>query len=59
MPKAAVLGTAASGLGDRFVYGAATGQMFVDKNSPAAGGVRLIATFTNLAILDDGDFVIV
>ena len=58
-PGQFVLGTAAIDLDDRFIYDGATGNLFFDKNGLAPGGVKLIATFTNFAILDAGDFVIV
>lgn len=58
-PNQFVLGTAAVDADDRFIYDGATGNLFFDKNGLAPGGVKLIATFSNLAVLDASDFVIV
>ena len=42
----------------RFVYETDTGQLFHDSNGSAAGGKTLIATLTNLPLLDAGDFLL-
>ena len=44
---------------DRFIYDSDDGKLYYDQNGTGLGGSRLIATFTNLAVLDAGDFIIV
>jgi len=50
----------AGDLNDRFIYNTMTGDLFFDSNGSAAGGHRLIATFTGLLpVLAASDFDIV
>lgn len=43
----------------RFIYNTATGDLHYDSNGSNAGGDNIIATFSNLVVLDAGDFVVV
>jgi len=44
---------------DRFIYNTLSGDLIYDNDGSAAGGDRLIATFTNLVPLSASDFIIV
>jgi len=45
---------------DRFVFNSATNELFFDSNGDAAGGSRLIATFTTTPVgISASDFDIV
>jgi Ca2+-binding RTX toxin-like protein len=51
-------GPAAADANDHIIYNKATGALFYDTNGNAAGGVILVATLTNHAILTAADFVV-
>ena len=58
-PNAFVTGTKALSAEDRFIYDGAAGRLYFDSNGNAAGGARLIATFSNLAAITDTDIFVV